>query len=169
MIGAIAASFWSSPVAQIVLAALVGGAVFALGWLMLGTAARARKDREVAARVAAVTGAPRQPVSQASEGTQGWIPDRVTHFGRRFAESRGFQRTVGCRTGGGRGQGPLGRIRGAVGRGVPRRRGARRGDDAEPAPGAADRRHLRVRTHGRAPRGAAQAHASGCANSSPTS
>ena len=90
MIGAIAASFWSSPVAQIVLAALVGGAVFALGWLMLGTAARARKDREIATRVAAVTGAPRQPVSQASEGTQGWIPDRVTHFGRRFAESRGF-------------------------------------------------------------------------------
>ena len=44
MIGAIAASFWSSPVAQIVLAALVGGAVFALGWLMLGTAARARKE-----------------------------------------------------------------------------------------------------------------------------
>ena len=65
MIGAIAASFWSSPVAQIVLAALVGGAVFALGWLMLGTAARARKDREIATRVAAVTGAPRQPVSQA--------------------------------------------------------------------------------------------------------
>ena len=90
MIGAIAASFWSSPVAQIVLAALVGGAVFALGWLMLGTAARARKDREIATRVSAVTGAPRQPVSQASEGTQGWIPDRVTHFGRRFAESRGF-------------------------------------------------------------------------------
>ena len=90
MIGAIAASFWSSPVAQIVLAALVGAAVFALGWLLLGVAARAKKDREVAARVAAVTGAPRQPVSQASEGTQGWIPDRVTHFGRRFAESRGF-------------------------------------------------------------------------------
>ena len=70
------------------LAALVGGAVFALGWLLLGTAARAKKDREIAARVAAVTGAAHAAarVSQASEGTQGWIPDRVTNFGRRFAE-----------------------------------------------------------------------------------
>ena len=84
----LAASIWSSPVAQVVLAGLVGAAVFALGWLLLGTAARAKKDREVAARVAAVTGAPQQPVGQASEGTQGWIPERVTHFGKRFAESR---------------------------------------------------------------------------------
>ncbi|HEY6568290.1 MAG TPA: type II secretion system F family protein [Actinomycetota bacterium] len=86
----VAASFWSTPVAQLVLACLVGGAVFALGWLLLGTAARAKKDREVAARVSAVTGTT-QPVSQAPvDGTTGWIPDRVTHFGKRFAESRGF-------------------------------------------------------------------------------
>ena len=91
MSAVVAASFWSTPAAQLVLAALVGAAAFALGWLMLGTAARARKDREVAARVAAVTGAPRQPVSQAPEGAaSGWIPDRVTKFGKRFAESRGF-------------------------------------------------------------------------------
>ena len=90
MIGAIAASFWSSPVAQIVLAALVGGAVFALGWLMLGTAARARKDREIATRVAAVTGAPAAAGVAGFGGHAGLDPDRVTHFGRRFAESRGF-------------------------------------------------------------------------------
>jgi tight adherence protein B len=86
----IAASFWSGPAAQLVLAVLVGTASFALGWLLLGTAARARKDREVAARVAAVTGSARQPVAQAPEGTTGWIPDQVTRFGKRFAESRGF-------------------------------------------------------------------------------
>jgi tight adherence protein B len=90
VIAILAASFWSSPAAQLVLAVLVGAAAFALGWLMLGTAARARKDREVAARVAAVTGAPRQPVSQAPEGSTGWIPERATKFGKRFAESRGF-------------------------------------------------------------------------------
>jgi tight adherence protein B len=87
----IAASFWSTPVAQVVLAAFVGAAVFALGWLLLGTASRARRDREVAARMAAITGsAVKQPVSVQAEGTQGWIPKRVTKFGKRFAESRGF-------------------------------------------------------------------------------
>jgi tight adherence protein B len=88
----IAASFWSTPAAQVVLAALVGGAVFALGWLLLGTASRAKKDREIAARMAAVTGAGglSHPVAQQPEGSQGWIPDRVTKFGKRFADSRGF-------------------------------------------------------------------------------
>ena len=87
----IGASFWSSPAAQLLLACMVGAASFVLGWLLLGTAARAKKDREVAARVSAVTGGTSQPVSQGSAGgTSGWIPDRVTHFGKRFAESRGF-------------------------------------------------------------------------------
>lgn len=87
----IAASFWSTPAAQVVLAGLVGGAVFALGWLLLGTAARARRDREIAARMAAATGnGVHQPVAVQDEGTQGWIPKRVTRFGKRFAESRGF-------------------------------------------------------------------------------
>jgi tight adherence protein B len=90
VIALLADSFWSSPAAQLVLAVLVGAAAFALGWLMLGAAARARKDREVAARVAAVTSAHHQPVSQAPEGANGWIPQRVTKFGKRFAESRGF-------------------------------------------------------------------------------
>jgi tight adherence protein B len=87
----IGASFWSTTAAQVVLAAVVGGAVFALGWLLLGTAARAKKDREIAARMAAVTSTgARQPVAVEAEGSQGWIPKRVTRFGKRFAESRGF-------------------------------------------------------------------------------
>ncbi|MDH4113765.1 MAG: type II secretion system F family protein [Actinomycetota bacterium] len=92
MSAVIAASFWSTPGAQIVLAALVAGAVFALGWLLLGTASRAKKDREMAARMAAVSGVGGvgHPVGVQPEGSQGWIPKRVTHFGKRFAESRGF-------------------------------------------------------------------------------
>jgi tight adherence protein B len=88
----VAASFWSTAAAQLVLAALVGAAVFALGWLLLGTASRAKKDREMAARMAAVSGvgAPAQPIAARSDGPQGWIPERVTKFGTRFAESRGF-------------------------------------------------------------------------------
>jgi len=88
----VASSFWSTPAAQVVLAALVGGAVFALGWLLLGTASRAKKDREMAARMAAVSGigAARNPLGAQPEGSQGWIPDRVTKFGTRFANSRGF-------------------------------------------------------------------------------
>jgi len=88
----IAASFWGTPAAQIVLAVLVGGAVFALGWLLLGTATRAKKDRQIAARMASITGVGTtvQPIGSPSEGSQGWIPERVTKFGRRFADSRGF-------------------------------------------------------------------------------
>ncbi|HET6713595.1 MAG TPA: type II secretion system F family protein, partial [Actinomycetota bacterium] len=88
----IAASFWSSPVAQMVLAGLVGATVFVVGWLLLGTAARAKKDRQIAARMAVVSGAGNlsQPVGVATESSQGWIPQRVTRFGKRFAESRGF-------------------------------------------------------------------------------
>jgi tight adherence protein B len=91
MTDVLAVSFWSGPAAQILLAAIVGACVFVLGWLLLGTAARAKKDREVATRVAAVTGHGKQPVAQAPlEGTAGWIPDRMSRFGKRFAESRGF-------------------------------------------------------------------------------
>ena len=92
MNASVAASFWSTPAAQLVLAGLVGGAVFALGWLLLGTASRVKKDREMAARMSAVTGvgAARHPIGEQPQGSQGWIPERVTKFGTRFANSRGF-------------------------------------------------------------------------------
>ena len=62
-----------------------------LGWLLLGTAARAKKDREIAARMAAISGTgTSHPVAVDVEGAAGWIPQRVTRFGKRFAESRGF-------------------------------------------------------------------------------
>ncbi len=91
MSAVVALSFWSSPAAQLVIAALVGVAAFALGWLLLGTAARAKKDREISARMAAISGTgTSQPVAVDLEGAAGWIPQRVTRFGKRFAESRGF-------------------------------------------------------------------------------
>src|SRR5204862_1020528 len=72
---------------------LVGMVAFLLAWCLLGSAARARKDREVEARMRAVISPSSQPVAtgatQPQAGT-GWIPENVTAFGKRFAESRGF-------------------------------------------------------------------------------
>jgi tight adherence protein B len=86
-------TFWTSSAAQIVLAVLVGLVAFLMVWFLLGSAARARKDREVEARMRAVISPTAQPVAssatQVAPGT-GWIPENVTQFGKRFAESRGF-------------------------------------------------------------------------------
>jgi tight adherence protein B len=89
----LADTFWTSSTAQIVLAILVGLVAFLMAWFLLGSAARARKDREVEARMRAVIAPSAQPVAkgalQVAPGT-GWIPENVTQFGKRFAESRGF-------------------------------------------------------------------------------
>jgi tight adherence protein B len=77
---------------QIVVGVLVGAVAFLLAWFLLGTAARQKQDREREARMRAVIHPGQQPVAvgakSASQG--GWIPDTVTKFGTRFAESRGF-------------------------------------------------------------------------------
>lgn len=87
----LAAAFWTSPVSQLLVVALVGTATFMLGWLLFGTAIRAKSDREMAARMASISRPTAQPVSAGSDqaGT-GWIPERVSSFGKRFADSRGF-------------------------------------------------------------------------------
>jgi tight adherence protein B len=89
----LADGFWTSSTAQLVLAILVGLVAFLMAWFLLGSAARARKDREVEARMRAVIAPTSQPVAQGATqvaaGT-GWIPENVTQFGKRFAESRGF-------------------------------------------------------------------------------
>lgn len=90
----VAAGFWASPAAQMLAVGLVSAAVFALGWLLFGTAIRARKDREMAARMATVGRPNAQPVSIPNERAGGWIPGRVTSFGKRFAEARGFSERV---------------------------------------------------------------------------
>jgi len=93
MMLAIDAAFWTTSTAQIVLAVLVGLVAFLLAWFLLGSAARAKKDRDVEARMRAVISPAAQPAAagatQAQAGT-GWIPENVTAFGKRFAESRGF-------------------------------------------------------------------------------
>jgi tight adherence protein B len=79
--------------AQIVLGVIVGAVAFFLAWFLLGAAARQKQDREREARMRAVI-QPGQSLSAqqtaASVQTGGWIPDSVTKFGTRFAESRGF-------------------------------------------------------------------------------
>jgi tight adherence protein B len=83
--------FWSSSAAQIAVAALVGAAAFFLGWMLLGTAARAKADRSIAARMSTLTAPSTQPLGQTpmQKGT-GWIPTSVTRFGKRFADRQGF-------------------------------------------------------------------------------
>jgi tight adherence protein B len=86
-----AESFWSTPAAQITVAGLVGAAAFFLGWMLLGTAARAKADRSIASRMATIARGVTQPVGQVpvQKGT-GWIPTSVTGFGTRFADKQGF-------------------------------------------------------------------------------
>ncbi len=79
--------------AQILIGIGVGIVAFLLAWFLLGTAARTKQDRDRAARMRAVI-QPGQQTGQAvvagQPGAGGWIPDNVTKFGTRFAESRGF-------------------------------------------------------------------------------
>lgn len=88
----LAESFWTSSTAQYVLAGLVALVAFLLAWFLLGTAARAKKDREVEARMRAVIQPGQQPstAAAATKPGSGWIPDNVSRFGTRFAEARGF-------------------------------------------------------------------------------
>jgi tight adherence protein B len=87
----VAASFFGSTAFLIVTIALVALAAFGLGWLLFGTAARYKADKEMQARMAAigrqVTTSGPQPVDK---NAGGWIPENVVGFGRRFANSRGF-------------------------------------------------------------------------------
>jgi len=87
-----ASSFWTSDTARYAIVTLVFVVAFFVVWFLLGSAARAKKDRQVEARMRAVMRPNQQPVAtdtSAKSGT-GWIPDEVTRFGTRFAESRGF-------------------------------------------------------------------------------
>jgi tight adherence protein B len=86
----LAETVWTSAAAQIVVAALVGIVAFLLAWFLLGTAARARAEREVAQRMQAVIRPGQQSVGVAPAAGTGWIPENVTRFGKRFAEARGF-------------------------------------------------------------------------------
>jgi tight adherence protein B len=86
----LADSFWTGQSAQVALAVLVGFVAFLLAWFLLGNAARARKDREVEARMRAVIQPGQQPSAAPGAAASGWIPAEVTRFGQRFADAQGF-------------------------------------------------------------------------------
>jgi tight adherence protein B len=83
--------FFSSEAMLIVVVALVGLAAFAVGWLLLGTAARVKADRDMAARMAAIgRSVPQTTSTPVAKGGSGWIPEGMTSFGERFAKAQGF-------------------------------------------------------------------------------
>jgi tight adherence protein B len=77
---------------QIVIGILVGAVAFFLAWFLLGAAARQKQDKEREARMRAVIQPGQQAAAAAAATPQsgGWIPDNVSKFGTRFAESQGF-------------------------------------------------------------------------------
>jgi tight adherence protein B len=84
-------SFWGSPAALALSVGLVAAAAFLLGVMLFGTAARKRQQRVVAERMAAVGNRGKRTSHVPLDRTSGgWIPSRVTSFGRRFADSRGI-------------------------------------------------------------------------------
>jgi tight adherence protein B len=83
--------FFSSQAMLLVVVVLVALAAFALGWLLLGTAARVKADRDMAARMAAIgRPVPQEVASPVDKPGTGWIPESVSAFGERFAKSQGF-------------------------------------------------------------------------------
>ena len=88
---ALVAGFWTGPIAQGIVVLLAASAVFLLGWLLFGTAVRAKKDRDMAARMASVT---RSATADDFRPGNGWIPDRMSSFGKRFADARGFSSRI---------------------------------------------------------------------------
>ncbi|HEY7401601.1 MAG TPA: type II secretion system F family protein [Actinomycetota bacterium] len=89
------ASFWGTTTGLGIAMGLAFLALFALGWLLLGTAARAKQDRRMAARMASAGRTRPNVMPEKSEAT--WIPDRVTKFGQRFASASGFGEAVDMR------------------------------------------------------------------------
>jgi len=86
-----AETFFSSEAMLAVVVALVALAAFALGWLLLGTAARVKADRDMAARMAAIgRPVPQSTASAVDKPGTGWIPESVSSFGHRFAHAQGF-------------------------------------------------------------------------------
>ncbi len=86
-----AETFFSSQAMLAVVVGLVLLAAFALGWLLLGTAARVKADRDMAARMAAIgRPVPQSDASAVGKPGSGWIPESMSSFGERFATSQGF-------------------------------------------------------------------------------
>jgi tight adherence protein B len=92
----IAEAFWSSATALALVVTLVFGAVVGLMWLLLGSAARRKADREMALRLRS-SGQQTSAAAEAAAMGGGWIPPGVTSFGRRFADAGGFGEALDMR------------------------------------------------------------------------
>ena len=85
----IADGFWGTSAALALVVVLVFGAFIGLGWLLFGSAARRKADREMALRMR-TSGQTASAALQASAASGGWIPQSMSSFGRRFADASGF-------------------------------------------------------------------------------
>ncbi len=86
-----AVNFWGTPAALALAIGLATGAAFLLGVMLFGTASRRRQQKIIGERMAAVGNRGRKASHVPVDSTAGgWIPARVTNFGRRFADARGF-------------------------------------------------------------------------------
>jgi tight adherence protein B len=93
-----AETFFSSQAMLAVVVALVALAAFVMGWLLLGTAARVKADRDMAARMAAIgRPVPQSSASPVGKAGTGWIPESVSAFGERFATAQGFGEKLDAR------------------------------------------------------------------------
>jgi tight adherence protein B len=90
MLAQAADNFFASQAMLLIVVALVSLAAFALGWLLLGTAARVKADRDMAARMAAIGRPVTEQVATPVKPGTGWIPESVSAFGERFAKAQGF-------------------------------------------------------------------------------
>ena len=85
------AAFWGTQAALGLAIGLATAAAFLLGVMLFGTASRRRQQKIIGERMAAVGNRGRKTTQVQTDSTAGgWIPARVTNFGRRFADARGF-------------------------------------------------------------------------------
>ena len=85
------AAFWGTQAALGLAIGLATAAAFLIGVMLFGTASRRRKQKIIGERMAAVGNRGRKVSHVQPDSTAGgWIPARVTNFGRRFADARGF-------------------------------------------------------------------------------
>ncbi|MGZ5352208.1 MAG: type II secretion system F family protein [Actinomycetota bacterium] len=84
----VAASFWGSGVALLGVLLLSFLAAFVVSTFLLGTRARAKRERKLAERIG--QRAAKAPEGVASETTPSWMPEAMVQVGRRFAIATGF-------------------------------------------------------------------------------
>jgi hypothetical protein len=93
MLAQAADNFFASQAMLLIVVALVSLAAFALGWLLLGTAARVKADRDMAARMAAIGRPVTEQVATPVKPGTGWIPESVSDSRRLRASVRSSTRS----------------------------------------------------------------------------